>query len=241
MDDRETSVASSSDFYGSDPKSNTPSGSALQAPLPTKRKAEEAEVIPEKRQKLDTPSSLSTTDLLPCAGLPPAIWQHIFLFCPLETLGRLLQVNRSFHSYLTEVRDVPILSSDSGSLRLLKSESIWASARNMHPTKPPKPLPGFTEAQMWRLAWSKTCQFCQKLDAFTPGEKIWQRGPGTTGVRAVWPFGIRACGSCLLERCQTVSHDFTAYADFTDSVGCEPSFLQRIRPSSRPSLRAHHR
>ncbi|KAF2278220.1 uncharacterized protein EI97DRAFT_431486 [Westerdykella ornata] len=203
MDERETSVSSSSDFYGSDQKSNTRSSNSLQPHLPTKRKAEEAEVLPGKKQKLDSPLAFPTTELLPCAGLPPAVWQHIFLFCPLKTLGRLLQVNRSFHFYLTEIRDAAFLNSNPSSLRLLKSESIWASARNMHPTKPPKPLPGFTEIDMWRLVWSKTCQFCQKPAFFTPGEKIWQRGPGPTGVRVIWPFGIRACGSCVTSRCQT--------------------------------------
>ncbi|KNG44669.1 f-box domain-containing protein [Stemphylium lycopersici] len=70
-------------------------------------------------------------------------------------------------------------------------------------TKPPKPLPGFSELQMWQLAWSRTCQFCNKLDSHTPGDRIWQKGPGHAGVRVIWPFAIRACGPCLLQRCQT--------------------------------------
>lgn len=202
-EERETSVASSTDFYGSDKKPDTPPEATENDSLPVKRKADEPDSLPDKRRRLES-SPAPSIALGPCAGLAPAVWQHIFLFCPLSTLGRLLQVNRSFHSYLTNVRNVPHAKPDSGFLRLLKSESIWASARNLHPTKPPKPLPGFSEMQMWQLFGPNKCQFCEKEDCPVSGEKIWQKGPGTTGVRIVWPFGIRSCGACLLERCQTV-------------------------------------
>jgi hypothetical protein len=204
MEEREASVASSTDFYESDKKPDTPAGDTADDSLLLKRKAEDFESPQHKRPKLDSPSAPSSPEPKPCAGLPPAIWQHIFLSCPLRTLGRLLQVNRSFHSYLTDVRNVSAAKPPLGFVRLLKSESIWASARNMHPTKPPKPLPGFSELQMWQLVWSDKCQFCSRESAFTPGEKIWQKGPGAAGVRIVWPFAMRTCGTCLLERCQTV-------------------------------------
>jgi hypothetical protein len=206
MEEREPSVVSSTDFYESDRKPDTPATDAHNDSLSVKRKADAHEEAQDKRRKTDPLSGLSTpTHLQPCAGLPPAVWQHIFLSCPLAALGRLLQVNRSFHSYLSDVRNVSPSKPDSGFLRLLKSESIWASARNAHPTKPPKPLPGFSELQMWQLVWSKKCQFCDRRSLFTPGEKIWQKGPSVTGVRTIWPFAIRACGPCLLDRAQTVS------------------------------------
>lgn len=206
--EREASVASSTDFYGSEKETDTPAVSIPHPTLPSKRKADDLDSLQGKKRKVEPPVSPPVLELSPCAGLPPAIWQHVFLFCPLKTLGRLLQVNRSFHSYLTAVRNVPHSKPDSGFLRLLKSESIWASARNLHPTKPPKPLPGFTEMQMWQLIMSKQCQFCARTNSFSPGEKIWQRGPAAAGVRIIWPFGVRACGSCLLERCQTVSYTY---------------------------------
>lgn len=206
MEEREPSVASSTDFYESDRKPDTPAWDAPNDSSSVKRKAEDQQDLHDKRRKTDASSGLSTpTHLPPCAGLPPAVWQHIFLSCPLAALGRLLQVNRSFHSYLSDVRNVSPAKPDSGFLRLLKSESIWASARNAHPTKPPKPLPGFSELKMWQLVWSKKCQFCDRPSVFTPGEKIWQKGPSLTGVRTIWPFAVRACGPCLLDRCQTVS------------------------------------
>ncbi|KAF1842700.1 uncharacterized protein K460DRAFT_396201 [Cucurbitaria berberidis CBS 394.84] len=206
MEERESSVASSADFYGTEAKSNTPT-SDVQNPAPfMKRKAEDLSSEQGKKPRLDCLSSASTSgDFRPCARLPPAVWQHVFLYCSLADLGRLIQVNRLFLSYLTDVRNVSTSKPEHGCLRLLKSESLWASARNALPTKPPKPLPGFTELQMWQLAWRKRCQFCDKLSSFTPGERIWQKGPGETGVRAIWPFAVRACGPCLLEQCQTDS------------------------------------
>jgi hypothetical protein len=205
MDERESSVASSADFYESESK---PALSAPVAPsdmAATKRKAEDSSASHDKKRKLASPRTSISSDLGWCAGLPPAVWQHIFLSCSLKDLGRLMQVNRSFLLYLTDVHNVSMSKADAGCLRLLKSESVWASARNAHFPKPPKPLPGFSERQMWQLAWSKRCQFCNKASSSIPGEKIWQKGPGPTGVRTVWPFGTRACGPCLMENCQTVS------------------------------------
>ena len=205
-EERESSVASSADFYGTDAKAATPTSDAQNHVSLSKRKAEDAPSEQEKKRKLDCPASpCISSDLRPCARLPPAVWQHVFLYCSLADLGRLTQVNRSFLSYLTDVRNVSTSKPDHGCLRLLKSEALWASARNALPTKPPKPIPGFTELQMWQLAWGRRCQFCDKLSSFTAGERIWQKGPGQTGVRPIWPFAVRACGPCLLDQCQTVS------------------------------------
>ncbi|PSN63050.1 hypothetical protein BS50DRAFT_576874 [Corynespora cassiicola Philippines] len=201
--DRESSVASSTDFYGSDGKPTSPARGPPLDPSPSKRKADTLDhPIHGKKRRVTSPFT-AASQLQPCAGLPPAVWQHIFLSCHLADLGRLLQVNRSFHSYLTDVPCVSTPKPADGCLRLLKSESIWASARNALSVKPPKPLPGFSELRMWQLAWSKKCQFCGKKDLFTPGEKFWQHGPAETGVRCIWPFGIRSCGPCLMKRCQT--------------------------------------
>ena len=204
MDERESSTASSVDFYGSESKPTTPPAEHHQDIIHTKRKAEEPEPSLPKKRRLDS-SARGVCARSPCAGLPPAIWQHVFLSCSLFDLGRLLQVNRSFHSYLTDVQDVSVSDPNLGSLRLLKSESVWAAARNALPVKSPKPLPGLSELRMWQLVWCRTCQHCQKRNLGTTGEKLWHRGPGSDGVRTIWPFGIRLCGDCLVEKCQTVS------------------------------------
>lgn len=206
MYERESSAASSVDFYESEGKVNAPAGQMHNDASVAKRKAEDLSSVADKKRKLDTHVSSSVpTQLGHCAGLPPAVWQHIFSFCSLADLGRLIQVNRSFHSYLTDVSNVSLSEPEHGCLHLLKSEALWASARNAYNSNAPKPLSGLTELQMWQLVWSKRCQFCNKLDASTPGEKIWQQGPGEAGVRTIWPFGIRACGPCLMQHCQTVS------------------------------------
>jgi hypothetical protein len=204
MAERESSVASSTDFYESEkPVVDAPDAQSDMAV--TKRKAEDSSFAQEKKRKLASPSPSISSNIRSCAGLPPAVWQHVFLSCSLADLGRLVQVNRSFLSYLTDVHNVSRFKPDSGCLRLLKSESVWVSARNALSPRPPKPLPGFSELQMWQLAWSKRCQFCKHSFSHTPGEKIWQKGPGTAGVRTIWPFGIKACGPCLMLHCQTVS------------------------------------
>ena len=219
MDERESSVASSSDLYESDTKPKTPASLAPADPSVAKRKAPHFPSVPEKKKrKLDSSASASasaspahapalSTELRPCARLPPPVWQRVFLFCSLADLGRLIHVNRAFHSYLTAVRTLPTHPPSSGCLRLSKSESLWASARNAFPSKPPRPLPGFSELRMMQLVWSKRCQFCAKQNAFTPGDAFWEQGPGPAGVRAVWPFGIKACGPCLLQQCQSVSRN----------------------------------
>jgi hypothetical protein len=199
MEERESSVASSTDFYESEAKP------AINTPTITKRKAECASPTRDKKRKLGSPSTPISSDLRWCARLPPAVWQHVFLFCSLPDLVRLMQVNRAFLSYLTDVRNVSASQPDHACLRLLKSESVWAAARNALSPRPPKPLAGFSELQMWQLAWSRRCQFCNKLGSSSPGHKIWQKGPADTGVRTIWPFGIRACGPCLLQHSQTVS------------------------------------
>lgn len=204
MDERESSVASSADFYESEKPIVIAHDAQRDMPA-TKRKAEDSSCAQDKKRRLGSPFTPVSSDLRSCAGLPPAVWQHVFLSCSLADLGRLMQVNRLFLFYLTDVHNVSLFKPDPGCLRLLKSESVWVSARNALSPRPPKPLPGFTELQMWQLAWSMRCQFCSKLFSYTPGEKIWQRGPGSSGVRTIWPFGIRACGPCLMEQCQTVS------------------------------------
>jgi hypothetical protein len=238
MEERESSVASSTDFYGAEAVSATPAQSDMAV---TKRKAEDTSSAHDKKRKLASPSPLISSDLRWCARLPPAVWQHIFLFCSLADLGRLMQVNRPFLSYLTDVHNVSVSKPDSACLRLLKSESVWASARNALSPRPPRPFPGFTELQMWQLVWSAHCQFCHRSNMFAPGDKIWQQGPGATGVRTIWPFAIRACGPCLMQQCQTVSRTCLRVNMRLTLAGNEPSVFGCICTSTRTALCAHNK
>lgn len=139
------------------------------------------------------------------SALPAEVWHHIFTFCPPRTLGRLLLVNKLFHSYLNPSSTIPrdgLPSLSPGHLTLLKPNFIWqASRRRFWPTMP-TPLQDKTELDMWQLSCATSCQFCCKPAAAQQPEPLepWQAGPGKEGVSIVWAFASRSCGACLLSK-----------------------------------------
>lgn len=167
-----------------------------------KRKADGAFEAPDKRRRVQ-PAHIPP----PVAGLPAHIWQNVFLYLPPLSLGRLLLVNRAFHTLLTRVDDEPDRGSHhiSPSLRLVSSETIWSSARKAYFPTIPRPLVGHSELSMWRLLKGRRCQFCARISRFEPHPaSTWEGGPGGDGIRVVWPFAVRTCGRCLEERSQPV-------------------------------------
>ena len=142
---------------------------------------------------------------IPCKSstLPAALWQYIFCFVPPVFLGRLLRVNHTFNSYLTATDSSKNMASSSRNiLQPLTPEAIWVASRRRFAPGLPRPLHGLRELDMWQLLVGRKCQRCGKIkDADTPvkSENPWEAGPGNSGVRIVWPFGIRCCGSCLQE------------------------------------------
>jgi hypothetical protein len=136
--------------------------------------------------------------------LPPEVWQHIFTFTPPISLGRLLSVNKRFSAYLDP--SLPSISSSVTPLShtvvsLRSPESIWQASRQHYHPWLPSPMQGYSELDMWRLALGSQCQFCGKIQkSSNPNTDTWHRGPGESGVRGVWAFGMRACGTCLRER-----------------------------------------
>ncbi|MCJ1403945.1 hypothetical protein MMC11_007168 [Xylographa trunciseda] len=165
-----------------------------------------------KRTRFDEPSSNASEehligDLSHCgpalvSSLSQQIWQRVFCFVPPVFLGRLLRVNRSFHSLLSPdtSRMSHHLTQDTGSAVFQSAEAIWAASRRRFCPGLPKPLRGLHELQMWRLLRGSDCQLCgEKSNLLTPSitSNPWESGPGSTGVRVVWPFGIRCCGKCL--------------------------------------------
>lgn len=134
--------------------------------------------------------------------LPPELWHHVFRFVPPVFLGRLLRVNRAFHSYLTSPPNGSKLATASSrtGVRPLDSETIWAASRRRFAAGLPKPLRGLRELDMWRLLRGQTCQLCgtTKISGATFGNvNPWESGPGEQSVRVIWSFGIRCCGPCL--------------------------------------------
>ncbi len=139
--------------------------------------------------------------------LPAEIWHYIFTCVPPLSLGRLLQVNQSFKSYLVSgaEQSTSPASGFKGFLKPQLTEAIWSAARKLfHPTMP-KPLRSRTELENWSLILGTTCQFCKVGPATEScGEQPWEAGPGKDGVRVVWPFGVRCCGSCLSKYAEKV-------------------------------------
>ena len=134
--------------------------------------------------------------------LPDEIWQHIFSFVPPVSLGRLLLVNRVFHACLTEASGKQSQGNHPlrNAVRPVSSNSVWAASRKRFAPGLPKPLQGLGELEMWRLLRGRQCQMCgeSKVQNFaTSSESPLESGPGERGVRVIWPFGIRTCGSCL--------------------------------------------
>jgi hypothetical protein len=160
-----------------------------------------------KRVKLDEhdPGWSDSTAFLPSdkSLLPAEIWHYIFTFVSPQGLGNLLQVNKLYNSYLDPFSllqgDLPIASTD-GHLSALQPNAIWRAARKRYWPKMPAPLKERTELDMWRLVHRKTCQFCDKMAQGTVSvvNAKSKPGPGSEGIKLIWPFAIRACGPCLM-------------------------------------------
>ncbi|KAF4995426.1 hypothetical protein FDECE_12797 [Fusarium decemcellulare] len=133
--------------------------------------------------------------------LPAEIWQHIFALVPPRTLGRLLSVNKLFHTFLSpsSPSSRPKPHSLPSNLPPLKPDAIWQASRRLFWPRMPAPLKGKSELHMWRLICSVSCQFCGlKADPQSlAATDEWHRGPGAKGVSPVFPFSVCICGTCL--------------------------------------------
>ena len=142
---------------------------------------------------------------------PIEIWQHIFTFVPPVSLGRLLRVNRSFHACLTESTKGHLVTGfqDQGIVRREDANAIWSASRRLFCPGLPRPLRDLKELDMWRLIRGRDCQFCGRVDGSRARQdpvNPREAGPGKDGVRVIWAFGVRSCGTCLLEKSDKVGH-----------------------------------
>jgi hypothetical protein len=150
----------------------------------------------------------STTDR--AKQLPAGIWQHIFTLVSPKTLGRLLSVNKLFHTFLSPSSSTAPLAHRNdlpSALPHLKPEAIWQASRRLFCPRMPAPLKGKSELHMWRLICSTACQFCGSkgdLQSFDAADE-WHRGPGAKGVSPIFPFSVCTCGTCLVKRSTKVS------------------------------------
>lgn len=145
--------------------------------------------------------------------LPAEIWHYIFAFTHPRALGCSLQVNKVFRAYLDPSSSPSSRSLASLSMSVVQArttEAIWGASRRTFYPGMPSPLQGFTELEMWRLACTTKCQFCgRKNQALSsiPADP-WHCGPGENGVSTIWPFAIRACGTCLQQQSAKVGRLF---------------------------------
>ena len=139
--------------------------------------------------------------------LPAEVWQHVFTFIPPRGLGILLCVNRSFRAYLDPLSPHSIPRTTKSATQFLTPDAIWQASRRLYQPGMPAPLKGKSELDMWKMACSPTCQFCEKKrPASSPYQDQWHAGPGDNGVIPVWSFGIRTCGPCLENHIEKVQH-----------------------------------
>ncbi|KAM5477155.1 hypothetical protein MauCBS54593_000426 [Microsporum audouinii] len=137
--------------------------------------------------------------------LPREIWQHIFTFLPPVSLGRVLQVNRSFKALLTTGQsELPSGRATPGSLKYVNPVHIWSTSRKSFHSGMPRPLSPLSEMDMWKLIRGTSCQFCNKAGSTpSPETSPFESGPGENGVRIIWPLAVRSCGECLRSNCET--------------------------------------
>ena len=155
------------------------------------------------------------------SSLTVQIWRHVFCFVPPVFLGRLLRVNRLFHSLLSP--DIPRLPfhplKETGSTILQSAEAIWAASRRRFCPGLPKPLRGLHELQMWRLLRGNDCQLCGEKSSLltsSAASNPWEAGPGSSGVRVIWPFGTRCCGKCLRIHSEKVRIEFIKEKNYSN-------------------------
>lgn len=164
---------------------------------------------PSKRPRANCYMTGTKTDsACTSSTLPAALWQHILSYVPPVFLGRMLSVNHAFNTWLTSGEsegDPPRLPNST--VQPLNPEAVWAISRRRFCPGIPRPIHGLKELDMWKLLRGRNCQICEKVKIDFPianPQNPWESGPGDTGVRVVWPFGLRCCGACLEQNTQKV-------------------------------------
>ena len=162
-----------------------------------------------KKRKLSSHDEMS-----PAECLPTQLWQQVFLYLSPVMLSRCLRVSKAFNTCLTTTR-APLVTPKvtigsvtrnmTIAVHSIDSNAIWLQAKNAYFPGMPKILEDWTVLRMLQLLGGTTCQFCSKHPLPMPNLSVFKAGPGSAGVRIIWPFLIRACGICWLKNTRTVS------------------------------------
>ena len=172
--------------------------------------------VATKKQRLDTPAatlsdlSRESPRLDHATILPPEILQHVFSFVDPYSLARLMVVCQAFSVLIDPSRTLPSSHAALKRLRLRDQNELWTLSRRAFSPCAPRPMGSMNELQSWQLVRGHSCQLCGKKPvikgAFLPTSP-WNQGPGSDGIRRIWPFQIRSCGSCLVARLVKVCTD----------------------------------
>ena len=131
--------------------------------------------------------------------LPLELWQHVFTYLDPSSLGRLLCICSAFNTLLDPEKMLP-KHTGTNVVSLRPQNDIWSQSRRRWTSGTPRPLQGQTELEMWRLIRGSNCQYCGEASRACPSSGSsdpWTAGPGSTGCRVIWAFGVRSCAACL--------------------------------------------
>ncbi|QIW97843.1 hypothetical protein AMS68_003361 [Peltaster fructicola] len=192
----------SADMDLSDASSSNHGLEVVQRATSSKRKIDDpvADTAVVKRPKTDGSDHVSLLQL------PDAVLQRIFMSLSPAMLFRCTRVCRRFAHILTQISGEPVRSTKKQfnrhnpepAAQLVDSEIIWSHSRRHTYPFLPRPLNNFSERQMLCLLTQPICQCCEKPFSRVKAIDGLSSGPGSAGIRTVWPFRITVCGSCLL-------------------------------------------
>lgn len=160
-----------------------------------------------KRPRLPTSKGEKTPDVT-FEHLSDAVLQHIFSYVDPVALARLSRTTRRIAILLGSTGHLPnVGQKQHDDLYALRSpDSVWATSRRRYLPAMPKPLKDLPERVQFALTFGKKCQFCTKTLPPSASEHTnqWKSGPGDSSTRAIWPFRMRGCGACILQRTRKV-------------------------------------
>lgn len=162
-----------------------------------------------KKARLSFPPAYTSAAAPNTSGWPPELWQTVFMHLSPAMLSRCLRVCKSFNFYLTHLKaSNPAGKKEATKARMQDSEAVWTHSRKTAYPTMPRPLLDFSELQMLQLIGGSTCQSCGRPHVKPPATNVFNAGPGETGVRVIWPFRLRLCGTCLTNESLNVSDCF---------------------------------
>ncbi|PNS15869.1 hypothetical protein CAC42_7975 [Sphaceloma murrayae] len=154
---------------------------------------------PPKRQRLNTELQTPPIPQRPpptLLDLPQPFLQHAFTYLNPLDLRACEDTCRTFRKCLTSSK-AGIVATNSA-LAAASSDDIWQASWDRCADQLPELLVGITAKRMIQLLLYDHCESCFTRPKTAPTRGIfWNSGPSATGVRVMWQFQARLCGSCF--------------------------------------------